>query len=116
MISDFYEDPHAVVKALGDLAYRGHDLMVFHVLDPAELDFPYEQAGAFMDLETGEEVPVLPRKARERYQELVSGHVETLREGMREHRIDYVLLDTSIPLDYALFRYLSERERLSRTR
>ena len=116
IISDFYEEPEAVLDAIKGLRYRGHDLIVFHVLDPAELEFPFRDASPFQDLETGERIPVVPATLRDRYRELVQAHIAALQKKCAGHRIDYTLLDTGAPLDHALFRYLSARERLSRVR
>jgi uncharacterized protein (DUF58 family) len=116
IISDFYEDPQAVFDAISPLRFRGHDLIVFHVLDPAEIEFTYDQASAFEDLESGEQLPVVPDALAEQYRTLVREHTEALRSKFSELRIDYELLNTSRPLDYALFSYLSMREQLSRVR
>jgi uncharacterized protein (DUF58 family) len=116
VISDFYEDPESVVDAVTPLRFRGNDLIVFHVLDPAELEFGFSDAQAFEDLETGEQMPVVPDALRREYQSLVRAHVDALAQRFSEVRVDYTLLDTSKPLDYALFRYLSGREKVSRRR
>lgn len=116
LISDFYEDPAAAVDAVRQLQYRGSDVVVFHVLDPAEIEFPFEDATNFQDLETGERIPVVPDTMRERYRQLVDDHIARLARLFTEERIDYSLFDTGTPLDYALFRYLSDRQRLSRVR
>jgi uncharacterized protein (DUF58 family) len=116
LISDFYEPPETVLEALRKLRYRGHDLVVFHVLDPTEIDFPFEDAQPFEDLESGVRIPVVPEAQRATYRALVEAHVETLQKGCVGHRIDYMLLNTALPLDHALFRYLSVRERMSRKR
>ncbi|NUR53541.1 MAG: DUF58 domain-containing protein [Acidobacteria bacterium] len=116
LISDLYEDPQDVFDAVSLLRSRGHDLVVFHVLDPAEIDFPYDEASAFEDLESGEQIPVVPEALKEKYRELVRAHVDALTTKCSELRIDYALLNTAAPLDHALFNYLSMRERMSRVR
>ncbi|MEX2608460.1 MAG: DUF58 domain-containing protein [Gemmatimonadota bacterium] len=116
LISDLYEPPEAVIHAVRHLRSKGNDVIVFHVLDPWELDFPFEDAGNFQDVETGQIVPVVPATQRERYRELVRAHSAELAERFTKERVDYALLDTSKPLDVALFQYLSTRERLSRVR
>jgi uncharacterized protein (DUF58 family) len=116
LISDLYEEPRAVLEALAGLSHRGSDLIVFHVLDPAELTFPFDQPASYEDLESGEKMPVVPEQARARYQELVGEHIRTLGRVLGENRIDYELFDTSKPLDHALFSYLSRRERMVRLR
>ncbi len=116
LISDFYEDPDTILEAIKPLRFLGNELIVFHVLDPAEVDFTYDQASSFEDLESGEQVPVVPESFRDQYRELVRGHVSALATKFSEHRIDYTLLNTVEPLDRALFGYLSSREKLMRVR
>jgi len=116
LVSDLYAEPAAVVGAVAPLRYRGHDVIVFHVLDPAELELPFDEPLSLEDLETGERMPLVPAGVRARYRERVAAHVAALRQELTNQRIDYALLDTSRPLDHALFAYLSARERLSRSR
>lgn len=116
LISDLYEEPDAVLEAIGPLRFRGNDIAVFHLLDPAELDFSFREPSAFEDLETGEQIPIVPDALAEQYKALVQAHVDALRERFSANRIDYTMLSTSMPLDHALFSYLSTRERLSRVR
>lgn len=116
LVSDLYEDPEAVLQAVGPLRARGHDVVVFHVLDPMELTFSFEGASGFEDLETGEQIPVVPERLRGAYRTLMEEHLATLQKRFSDHRIDYVLLDTSKSLDDALFRYLLARERMRTAR
>ena len=116
LISDLYDDAEAIVSAVSPLRYRGHDVIVFHVLDPAELELPFDAPLNIEDLETGERLPIVPAALRERYRELVAAHTARLEKTFTNERIDYVLLDTAKPLDGALFQYLAARERLSRSR
>jgi uncharacterized protein (DUF58 family) len=116
LISDFYEDPDDLLEALKGYRILGNDLVVFHVLDPAELDFPYTEASRFEDIETGEEIPIVPDSLADQYRKLMREHIDALTTKFSEARIDYVLLNTSKPLDDALFHYLGNRERLMRVR
>jgi uncharacterized protein (DUF58 family) len=116
LVSDFYEDPSAILEALKPLHFLGNDLIAFHVLDPAELDFGYENASSFQDLETGEQIPVVPESFRDEYRRLIRSHIESLKTKFSEVRIDYMLANTAEPLDRLLFGYLSARERLMRVR
>ena len=116
LVSDLYEDPDAVLESVGPLRFRGHDLVVFHLLDPAELDFSFTEPSAFEDLESGVQIPVVPEKLAEQYRELVQAHIAGLTERFSANRVDYSLVNTASPLDHALFTYLTARERLSRTR
>ena len=116
LISDFYDEPDAILDAIKPLKFLGNDLIVFHVLDPQEISFDYEDASAFEDLESREQIPVVPQSFREQYRSLIQEHINALRAKFSEQRIDYALINTSEPLDRALFSYLSSREKLMRVR
>jgi uncharacterized protein (DUF58 family) len=116
VISDLYEEPEAVVDAINNLRGRGNDIMVFHLLDPTELEFPFADSSNFIDLETGEKMPVIPEYLRKQYRDVVREHVASLGRLLRDQRVDYALFDTSRPLDGALFAYLATRERLRQVR
>jgi uncharacterized protein (DUF58 family) len=116
LISDLYAEPEDVIDAVTPLRFRGNDLIVFHVLDRAELEFGFADASSFEDLESGEQLPVVPEALREEYVSLVRAHVDALTARFAEARVDYTLLDTSAPLDHALFKYLTTREKAIRVR
>ena len=116
LISDFYEDPGAILEAIKPLHFLGNDLIAFHVLDPAELDFGFEDASSFEDLESGEQIPVVPQSFAAEYRQLIQNHIESLKTKFSEVRVDYMLASTAEPLDKSLFSYLSARERLMRVR
>jgi len=116
LISDLYEDAENVIAALANLRGRGNDLIVFQVLDPRELEFPFTDSSSFIDMETGERMPIIPDYLRKQYRELITQHTSTLARRMGEQRIDYALFDTSKPLDRALFTYLLARQRFNRVR
>ncbi len=116
LISDLYENPDELLDAVKPYAHLGNDLVVFHVLDPAEIEFPYREPSRFRDLESGEQVPVVPGVFADQYRKLMRQHIDTLTTKFTDARIDYVQIDTSKPLDDALVRYLGNRERLMRVR
>ena len=116
LISDLYEEPAAIVKAVNGLRFRGNDMIVFHVLDPMEITFDFDETTSFEDLETGERMPIVPEQLRAPYQERVQEHLSQLKKQFAENRIDYAFFDTSTPLDQGLFTYLATRERMSRVR
>lgn len=116
LISDLYEEPAAIVRAVNALRFRGNDMIVFHVLDPMEITFDFDEVTSFEDLETGERMPVVPEQLRAQYQERVQEHLSQLKKQFAENRIDYAFFDTSTPLDQGLFTYLATRERMSRVR
>ena len=116
LISDFYEEPDAVLEAVKPLRFLGNDLVVFHVLDPAELDFTYDDPSAFEDLESGEQIPIVPESLGDQYRTMIREHTSALATKFSEHRIDYTVLNTALPLDHALFSYLSSREKMMHVR
>jgi uncharacterized protein (DUF58 family) len=116
LISDFYDEPDAILEAIKPLRFLGSDLIVFHVLDPQEIKFDYDDASTFEDLESGEQIPVVPQSFRAQYRQMIQDHITALQTRFSEQRIDYALLDTSEPLDRALFSYLSSREKMGRVR
>ena len=105
-----------MLDAVAPLRFRGHDMIVFHLLDPAEIEFDYDDASAFEDLESGEQIPVVPEALAEQYRALIRQHCDMLRSKFSELRIDYAQLTTAQPLDHALFTYLSMREQRTRVR
>jgi len=116
ILSDLYEPADRIRDAIGPLRDAGHDVVVMHLLDKAELDFPFEAAGTFEDLESGEKIPVVPGRLRERYTQLIRDHVASVEKLLGEGRVDYVMVDTSKPVDEVLFQYLLRRERLQTVR
>lgn len=112
LISDFYEEPARITEAVRQLRQRGNDVIVFHVLDRAEVDFPYDDAMTVVDIERGDHLPVVPETLKDEYRTLIGAHITDVRRRMAAHGFDYVQIDTSMPLDHALFHYLATRERL----
>jgi uncharacterized protein (DUF58 family) len=111
VISDLLDDPEAVVRGLKLFHHRGSDVLVFHVLDPDEIDFPFDRATRFEDLETAEEVTAVPDLVRAHYQNAIGGLIERYRRELGGAGIDYQLLNTRQPLELALLAYLSTRAR-----
>ena len=109
LVSDLLDDPEPVIRGLKHLRFRGNDVVVFQVLDPNELTFPFRGASRFRDLESAHEVIADPASARTAYlRELATLTLKYDRE-LRGAGIDYVQLDTSQPLDFALLAYLAAR-------
>jgi uncharacterized protein (DUF58 family) len=111
LISDLLDDPEPVIRGLRHLKFRGSDVVVFQVLDPNELTFPFKGAAKFKDIETDEEVVADPARARRDYLRELAGLTLRYDRELRGAGIDYVQLDTSQPLDFALLTYLSARAR-----
>jgi uncharacterized protein (DUF58 family) len=111
LISDLLDDPEAVIRGLKHVQFRGTDVIVFQVLDPDEIDFPFERATRFEDLETAEEVMAVPALVREHYLRQIGGLIDRYRRELGGAGIDYQLLKTTDPLELALLSYLSTRAR-----
>ena len=116
IISDFYEEPTKVLDAVKPLRFAGNDVILFHVLDPAEVDFPYDDSISFQDLETERKVPVVPDKLRDQYRALIQEHIQAISQLCNQNRIDYAFLNTKVPLDHALFKFLAMRHKLTKMR
>jgi uncharacterized protein (DUF58 family) len=111
LISDLLDDAGRVIQGLKHFKYRGTEVIVFQILDPAELRFPFERAARFRDVETADEVLAVPEAVREQYLEAINDLQERYRRELRLAGIDYVMLDTSIPLENGLMSYLLTRRR-----
>jgi uncharacterized protein (DUF58 family) len=111
LISDLLDDPVPVVQGLKRLRFRGTDVLVFHVLDPDELTFPFRGPSRFRDLENGERITADPSTVRAQYLRELAALTTTYERELRGVGIDYVQIDTSKPLDFALVPYLAARGR-----
>jgi uncharacterized protein (DUF58 family) len=112
LISDLFDEPENVVRGLKHLRFRGTDVVVFHVLDPAELTFPFDSPARFVDPENDDEVVAVPSVVRDHYLREMKGLVEFYERELRTAGVDYQVLDTARPLEFALMAYLSARERM----
>jgi uncharacterized protein (DUF58 family) len=111
LISDLLDEPDRVIEGLKHFRYRGTEVIVFHILDPAELAFPFTQAARFRDMETQDEVLAVPDAVRGQYLQAVKDLNERYKRELRVAGIDYVLLETSVPLEHGLMSYLFTRRR-----
>ena len=111
LISDFYQDVDKIAKAIRFFHFRGNDVILFHILDPAELEMPFGDTSTLEDMETQEHLSYSPEHSRSDYLQLLERHIEALRKECRSIHIDYEMLSTEKPLDQALHRYLSVREK-----
>ena len=109
LISDLYDEPEDVIRALHHFRHRRHEVILFHVLDKAEIEFPFNDVTAFTDMETGQRVQVDPAYVRDTYRRQIEEFIEGYRRACAEVQIDYVLADTSTPYDFMLSRYISAR-------
>ena len=110
VISDFYEDPRSIVRAVEPLRYRGNEVILFHVLDPQEIRPVLSSSAILVDLETDQKIEVVPEYTKTAYRVKIDAHVESLSSQTRAAGMDYQLLVTDQPLDAALRQYLALRQ------
>ncbi len=109
LISDLLDEPDAVLQGLQHFRFKGHDVIVFHVLDDTELTFPFENTTKFIDLEGPTQYVAIPSLIRETYLKNLNAHLDYFKQECSRLRVDYHILNTSRPLDFALFSYLAFR-------
>jgi uncharacterized protein (DUF58 family) len=109
IISDLFDDPARIVTGLKHFRHRRHEVIVFHVLDPAELDFPFRDTTLFKGLEGMADVLTDPHALKRAYQAELKSFLQELEKGCRMVDIDYVPLRTNQSLDVALSSYLASR-------
>jgi uncharacterized protein (DUF58 family) len=109
LVSDLLVDRDGLFRGLQLLRARGHDVMVFHVMDDDELDFPFNGPTRFEGLELSEQLRCNPRALREGYLRSLGEYLEEVRHGCSRHNVDYALLRTRQSLDAALSAFLSNR-------
>lgn len=111
VISDLYCDPQAMTRAVQPLAAHGHDIMLFQVLDPQEIEPQWRESVVLEDVETHERLNVSPEYLEGRYRQRFAAHLNALRAVAANAHAQYSLLPTDQPLNEALRRYLLFRQR-----
>ena len=114
LISDMLVDVEDAHRGLRLLRQQGHDVLVLHVMDDDELDFPFAQPSRFEGLESDDHLTCNPRALREGYLASLNRFLDALRHGCARDNIDYALIRTSAPLDAALTEFLRHRQRRRR--
>lgn len=114
LISDMLAPLDELEENLALLSASGHEVLLLHLLDPAELTFDFDTSAQFVDLETGKDVYIDPEMARRDYTERFNAHVEAVELACRKNGIGYRRFTTDRPLELALFDYLRERMRRGR--
>ena len=115
IISDLLEaagSEKELSRGLRHFRHKKHEVLVFHVLDSAEIDFPFERLSEFIDMETRERLQADPAYVKEEYQRQIQSFIENCRGDCASGNIDYVLANTSVPYDTLLHAYLERRKRL----
>lgn len=109
VFSDLFDEPARVLAGLKHFRHRRHEVIVFHVLDPAEIEFPFRAATLFKGLEGLPEILTEPHALRRAYQAELRAYLEEIQKGCRLMDVDYVPLRTDQPLDVPLSSYLASR-------
>ncbi|MDZ7331478.1 MAG: DUF58 domain-containing protein [candidate division KSB1 bacterium] len=112
VLSDLYDEPESVISGLKHFRHKKHEVIVFHILDPMEINFNFNRTSRFKDMESGEEIDTQPWHIRPDYQKKVKQFIENYKRQCRLSQIDYVPLITSQPFDLALMEYLIKRKRI----
>lgn len=111
LITDLLAPIDHLERHLGYLRSRGHEIVLFNILDPAELNFDFEVPALFRDIETGRDLYIDPATARKQYKRRLSEHLSKARNACRNLGIDYHLFATDRPFELALLDFLNDRMR-----
>lgn len=114
VISDLYDDQSEIMKALQHFVFKRHQIIVFHMMDPSELTFPFKKIMSFVDMETNERLQVDPRFVRESYVQEMRNFTERYRKECSDRKIEYSLISTETPYDRMLLNYLARRKAVAR--
>lgn len=116
LISDLLDDVETIKDGLAHFRHKRHDLIVFHLVDPEEISFPFDRLTRFRDMEGTGSYVVSPLSIRDRYLERMNGFLSLVRRICFERNISYQLMQTDVPYDQALSRYLEKRGRITKAR
>ena len=111
IFSDLLTDTEPVLQSLHHLRHRGHEIILFHILDEAEVQFPFEGLIEFSDVETPDRLTLDAKGMRADYVQAIHDFRETYRRECARANVDYVPMDTSVGFDKALMEYLVQRQR-----
>lgn len=110
VISDFYAPPETIIKVVEPLRYHGNEVVLFHILDPKEIDPKFRDPVVLIDLEDKTSMEVSPEYARTEYRHRIDAHIAGLRDKTRAAGMEYQLMNTARPLDEGLREYLTIRQ------
>jgi uncharacterized protein (DUF58 family) len=112
IISDLLDEPEQILSGLRHFRHNRHEVLVFHLLDPQEIQFDFGGDVIFEDMETGEKIKTFPWYIKKEYQAKINQFIAGYQRMCHENRIDYQLITTDLSLDKALMEYLIKRKRL----
>jgi len=114
LFSDMLDNTEEFIKGINHLRFRGHNVIVFHIMDPYELDFPFKGTSKFIGLEDEGEMITQPDRLRDRYLEELENFISTIRNACNKAQVDYVLVNTADPIEHVLSGYLLQRSFLNK--
>jgi len=109
VLSDLFDDVKSMLAGLKHFRHRRHEVLLFHILDPAELEFPFQQTTLFKGMEQLPDVLTDPRSLRDAYLKEVEAYLREIRMGCRAVGADYLLVRTDQPIDVVLSTFLAPR-------
>lgn len=112
VISDFFDDVETVSKSLQHFRHDQNEVIVFHILDPREIDFKFGRSATFTDLETGDKMLTHPFQLQKAYETTMNDFIHQIKSKCLFQRIDYNLITTSTPFDKAMVAYLNKRKKI----
>lgn len=112
VFSDLMDDPQSVINSLKHFRHKKHEVIVFHLLDPQEIEFDFKQDTLFIDLETGENIEAPAEHVRYEYLKQIEAFQHFFKTQCLQNRIDYVPINTADPFDEALLSYLAKRKKI----
>ena len=112
LISDLIDNEEAIASGLGHFRHNNHEVIVFHTMDPAEIEFPYDRLTRFKDMEGAGRVVANPKSLRRRYLSRIQQFTDQVKRDCFERRISYELVNTEKPYDKFLAAYLDKRSRI----
>ncbi|NQU68232.1 MAG: DUF58 domain-containing protein [Candidatus Marinimicrobia bacterium] len=112
LISDLFDDPEDVLSGIKHFRHKGHEVIVFHILDPLELTLDFSDRTLFRDMETGEELITEPMHIKKDYQQNMQKFCDHMQNQCRQNQVDYIRLVTDQSLDLALTEYLIKRKKI----
>ena len=113
IISDLFDNEIEVMRSLRHFRHKKHEVIIFHIFDRYEQEFPFDRLSNFIDLETGERLQIDPRYVRDEYMKQMKEFIDSYKRDCSESFIEYVATNTSIPFDFMLTNYMAKRKRLS---
>lgn len=112
LISDLFEQPDKILKALKHFRHYNHEVVVFHVMDKEEMEFSFNRQTKFIDMEDKSMLETEPWHIQRDYKKLIKKHIATLQSNCRNNNIDYINLTTDQELGIALTEYLNKRQKI----